>query len=137
MNSKLFFCVTCHTWPLVCWWIQSVNLITCVYTPGRFCRAHPSPQLTMPARNHLRPRSRHTSGPPESPCMQTHGDIKDGANLHAEFSHTGTHLTGIDSSLYAPCTYHSGSHGIVVHLVARFVVDDAYCGLLQQGGQLT
>lgn len=50
---------------------------------------------------------------------------------------TGTHLTGIDSSLYASCTYHSGSDGIVVHLVARFVVDDAYCGFLEQGGQLT
>lgn len=22
--------VTCHTWPLVWWWIQSVNLMTCV-----------------------------------------------------------------------------------------------------------
>ena len=47
--------------------IQSLSLVTRVYTPGLLRRAQPSPQLTMPDWNHFPLSSKHTKGPPESP----------------------------------------------------------------------
>lgn len=47
--------------------IQSTNLVTLTYTPGRWGSAHPSPNDVTPTKKHLSPSS-NVRGPPESPC---------------------------------------------------------------------
>lgn len=47
--------------------IQSTNMVTRTYTPGRWGSAHPSPNEVTPTKNHLSPSS-NVRGPPESPC---------------------------------------------------------------------